>query len=211
MNILGRGFFVAGLLSLAIGTLFTMTSVVQAHERRNVQSYTFVVGWVTEPAYVNFANAVDLRISRTADGTPVTGQEMNLKAEITADGKKAEVTFRPRTNTPGAYDGRTFPTYIGDYSFRIFGNVEGNAVNETFTSGPNTFGSIIAPEGFPDPLPINQQLDESLNGLEQRIVNLESSDSGGDVGTAMAVGVAGVVIGLLGLGVGAFSLLRKAS
>jgi hypothetical protein len=137
---------------------------------------------------------------------------MNLKAEITADGKKTEVAFRPRSNTPGAYDGRTFPTYVGVYSFRIFGNVEGNAVNETFTSGPGTFGSVEIPPGFPNPLPINQQLDESLNGLEQRIVNLESADSGADdASTAMAVGFAGVLLGLLGLGVGAFSLMRKPS
>jgi hypothetical protein len=192
---------------LVAGSVLSTTAITDAHERRSVQDYTFVVGWVTEPAVVNVANAVDLRVSRTADASPVTGLQETLKVEVTQGDKKTELAFRARSGVAGAYDGRTFPTAIGTYSFRIFGTIEGNNVNETFTSGPNTFGNIVAPEGFPDPLPINQDLEESLGGLDQRVVSLESdSGSGGD--SAMTVAVIGVVLGALGLGVGGFSLLK---
>jgi hypothetical protein len=201
---------VLSLALIAAGSLLSGTSESLAHERRTVGSYTFVVGWVTEPAYVNFANAVDLRVSRSADSAPVTGLQDTLKVEVTQGSKKVELAFRPRSNTPGAYDGRMFPTAVGDYSFRIFGTIEGNQINETFTSGPNTFGSILAPEGFPNPLPINQQLDESLGGIEQRVLNLEGDSSGG-TDTAMVLSIIAIIVGTAGLVVGGLSLTRKST
>jgi hypothetical protein len=195
---------------LAFGSLLVLSSSAEAHERRQVLSYTFVVGWLNEPALLNQPNAVDLRVSRTADASPVTGLEQSLKAEVTAGNQKQDVQLRPRFNTPGAYDGRMIPTATGVYSFRINGTIEGAQVNETFTAGPNTFGLIEEGNAFPVPLVSNQELDESLNGLEQRVVELESGGSD-DAGTVMAVAIAGVVIGLLGLAVGGYSLTRKAS
>jgi hypothetical protein len=198
---------VLGLALLALGVLLSSSAVASAHERRQVASYTFVVGWVTEPAYVNLPNAVDLRVSRTADGSPVTGLEQTLKVEVTHGSKKTEVALRPRFNTPGAYDGRMVPSAVGDYSFRFFGTIEGLQVNETFTSGPNTFNSIAALEGWPNPLPSSQQLDETIKGLEQRIVSLESDDGGS--GSAMLFGIAGLVVGALGLATAGYSLARR--
>jgi hypothetical protein len=194
---------------IAGGSVLAGTSSSFAHERRSVMSYTFVVGWLNEPAFVNVANAVDLRVSRTEDSSPVTGLDQTLKVEVTQGDKKTELAFRPRSNTPGAYDGRTFPTAVGVYSFRIFGAIDGANVNETFTSGPNTFGNIVEPPGFPNPLPLNQQLEESLGGLEQRVVSLESEDNSGDADTAMMVGIAGIIVGAVGLAVGGYSLMRK--
>jgi len=195
---------------IGAGIFLTFTGSASAHERRNFQSYTLVVGWVTEPAYVNLPNAVDLRVSRTADASPVTGLAETVKVEVTQGDKKVELPLRARFNVPGAYDGRTVPTAVGVYSFRFTGTIEGNTINETFTSGPNTFGSIEAPQGFPNALPLSQELEESLGGLEQRVVNLESADSG-DAGTAMTVGIIGVVVGALGLGLAGYSLTRKSA
>jgi hypothetical protein len=199
-------------LSIALiagGSVLTGTSSSSAHERRSVMAYTFVVGWLTEPAYVNLPNAVDLRVTRTADASPVTGLDQTLKVEVTQANQKTELALRPRFNVPGAYDGRTYPTAVGVYSFRIFGTIEGAQVNETFTSGPNTFGSIEEPVAFPNEVPLNQELEESLGGLEQRIVTLETADGGGDADTAMMIGIAGVIIGAVGLAAGGYSLMRK--
>lgn len=198
---------VLGLTLLALGAVLSSSAIASAHERRQVAAYTFVVGWVTEPAYVNLPNAVDLRVSRTADGSPVTGLEQTLKVEVTQGSHKREVALRPRFNTPGAYDGRMVPSAVGDYTFRFFGTIEGLQVNETFTSGPNTFNPVAALEGWPNPLPSNQQLDETLKGLEQRIVALESNEGGG--GSAMLFGVAGLVVGALGLATAGYSLTRR--
>jgi len=201
---------VLSILALAGGSLLALTGTADAHERRQVQSYTFVVGWVTEPAILNLPNNIDLRVSKTDGGAPVTGLEQTIKAEVTAEGKTVDVALRPRSNTPGAYDGRIIPTALGSYSFKFTGTVEDATINETFTAGQGTFGLIEEGNQFPNPIPSNQQLDETLKGFEERIVNLESSNSGGgNAGSAMAFGIAGVLFGLIGLGVGGFSLMRS--
>jgi hypothetical protein len=198
---------VASVSMLAVGVLLAFSAVAQAHERRNVDVYTFVVGWVTEPAYQGQPNSIDLRVSRTADASPVTGLEQTLKAEVSQGSKKLNVTLRPRFQTPGAYNGYMTPTVEGVYAFHFTGSIEGKSVDQTFTSGPGTFGSIEAPVAFPEPLLSTKAVDESLRSLEERVVTLESDDSGGS-GTAMAVGIAGVVVGVLGLGTAGFALTR---
>jgi hypothetical protein len=196
------------LLSLLGGSLLAQSGAAEAHERRAVAQYTFVVGWLNEPAILNQPNAVDLRVSRTADSTPVTGLEQTVKVEASIDGKSSDIAVRPRFNTPGAYDGRMVPTKLGAYTFKLTGTVEGMTLNETFTAGTGTFGLIEEGVQFPNPLASNQQLEETLSGLEQRIVTLEA-DSGGDSGSAMTVGIIGVVIGILGLAAAGFSLTRR--
>jgi len=198
------------LLSLIGGSLLAQSNAAEAHERRAVAQYTFVVGWLNEPAILNQPNAIDLRISRTDGAAPVTGLEQTVKAQAAIDGKSADIAMRPRFNTPGAYDGRMIPTKTGAYTFTFTGTVEGMTLNEKFMAGTGTFGLIEEGNQFPDPLVSNQQLDETLSGLEQRVVTLEAADTGGgDADTAMLVGIVGVVIGVIGLAVAGLSLSRK--
>jgi hypothetical protein len=194
-----------GLLLVAIAGLLTFNSTAVAHERRAVGSYTFVVGWLNEPAYLNEPNAVDLRVTRANDSSPVTGLEQSLKAEVTQGDKKTELQLRPRFNSPGAYDGRLMPTAEGVYSFRIFGTIEGAQINETFTASESTFAIITTPPSFPNEYVSSQNVNESLQGIEQRLVSLEDDDSSDG---AMIVGVLGVVLGAAGLGTAAFALMR---
>jgi hypothetical protein len=198
-----------GLALFAVGALLASTAVATAHERRAVQEYTFVVGWLTEPALLNQPNSIDLRVTRTADASAVTGLEQTVKAEVSQGSTKANVDLRPRFNTPGAYNGYLMPTVAGVYSFKFTGTIEGKQLDQTFTSGPSTFGSIEEPNTFPVELASNQALDESVQSLEERIVALESDSD--DSGTAMTVAIAGVVIGLVGLGVGAYGFTRKSA
>ena len=77
---------------MAIGLIAVLCSLLiapslsLAHERRTIGGgkYDVVVGWDTEPAYVNQKNAASVRISRagTNPAEPVTGAEKTLKVEI---------------------------------------------------------------------------------------------------------------------------------
>jgi hypothetical protein len=201
-------FCTISVLLLAAGVFLTATATADAHERRTVGSVNFVVGFLNEPALLNEPNAVDLRVSRGADATPVTGLETTLKVEVMNGGQKTEVALKPRFNVPGAYDGRFLPTKAGVYAFRFFGTIEGAQVNETFTSSATTFSSVEEPNSFPEKLVSNQQLAESMAGIEERIVDL---DSGGDADTALIVAIVGVVLGALGLAVGGYSLTRRSA
>jgi hypothetical protein len=196
-------FLVAGVLLVALGSFLVSSAVAVAHERRAVGEYTFVVGWINEPAIINQPNAVDLRVTRTADGSAVTGIEQTLRVEVRAGEERTEVQLRPRFNQPGAYDGRMIPTELGAYSFVFTGTIEGSQINETFTAGQGTFGLIEEGNAFPNPLVTNQELEAQIRSLEQR---LENNGSGG---SAMTVAIIGVLIGALGLVAGGYGLTRK--
>jgi hypothetical protein len=208
MSFKNLGLLAVSVISLAVGSLLVSISDADAHERRAVGAYNFVVGWVNEPALLNQPNNVDLRVTRASDGSNVTGLEQTLKLQVKAGDKSVDVQVRPRFNTPGAYDGRLLPTMVGAYTFVITGTIEGQTVNETFTAGTGTFGLIEEGAAFPNPLPSNQD-------LEKRLVTLESAsaDDGSDDDSngAMMVEVAGVVIGVVGLAVGGYALTRKSA
>src|SRR5436190_13311263 len=119
-------------LALLVGGLL-LSGTAAAHKRRNVGPFSFVVGWVNEPALLNQPNSVDLRITKTADSTPVIGAEKLLKVEIQADGQKLAADLTPRFGTPGAYNANLTPTETGSFSFVFTGTIEGTPINEKFT------------------------------------------------------------------------------
>lgn len=204
MSFLKSALLAASAFAIVFGSYLTTTTVSEAHERRAVGSYTFVVGFLTEPALLNEPNSLDLRISKTEDASPVTGLNTTLKFAVTANGKTTEVPIAARFNTPGAYNAYFMPTFEGEYSFRIYGTIEGNNVDEKFTSGPGTFSSVAAPNAFPNAI---DEASEDTNEFEARILALESDDGGSDSGTLF--GIIGIIVGAAGLLVGGIALSRS--
>ena len=112
------------------------TGVASAHERRNVGPYTFVIGFIVEPALTNEPNGLDLRITNTATNEPVTGAEQGLKFAVTQGGVTKEFPVRSRFGMPGAYTADFIPTKAGQYLFQVTGNINDTPINERFESGP---------------------------------------------------------------------------
>lgn len=137
-----------------------------AHEQRDIAggTYHLVVGFVNEPAFVDQQNGLSLRVSKlgaapatpAASGedavdAPVEGLADTLKVEVIFGDQEMEFPLEPEFRDPGAYRAIFFPTAEGDYTFHIFGDIEGTAVDETFTSSPEGFSSVesIEPLQFP--------------------------------------------------------------
>ncbi|HEY1375684.1 MAG TPA: hypothetical protein VGF55_02760 [Gemmataceae bacterium] len=135
-----------------------LPSVASAHEHRAVDNgkYNLVVGWVDEPAVSGYLNGLDFRVAQAPagaaspaagadedqpEGAPVEGVESTLQAEIIFVDQKMTLTLEP-AETPGSYTAAVIPTQAGDYSFHIFGTINGDQIDETFTSGPNTFDTV---------------------------------------------------------------------
>src|SRR6267143_5366158 len=116
----------AALATLAIvASSFALNgNVALGHERRMVGPYTFVVGWINEPAYVNVANGLSLDVTETSGSKPVEGLVTTLQAEVIVGGGAKKLTLALATDeaTPGHYEGRFIPTKAGDYIFHIFGD-----------------------------------------------------------------------------------------
>ncbi|MFL5759693.1 MAG: hypothetical protein ACJ789_08140 [Thermomicrobiales bacterium] len=147
--------WVAGLMVAAVFAL--VPAMASAHEHRDVAGgkYSMVVGFLDEPAFTTVKNGLDLRVSATTggtptptsdeevEGTPVEGLEKTLKAEVIYGDQKMDLTLEPAFGAPGAYEAWFFPMAAGDYSFHIYGDIEGTAIDETFTSSPEGFSSVI--------------------------------------------------------------------
>lgn len=180
-----------------------------AHEGRKLVNgrYTAVVGFLNEPAYEGQLNGLSLSVvdetQKTAQGQdkPVEGLEKSLRAEVLyGGGKKLELTLRTRFGQPGKYAAYFEPTKAGQYTFHIYGQIEGNAIDERFESGPGRFNDVqsLAPLQFPE-----QQATVPAD-LQQR---LDAADSAANL--ARSIGIAGLVAGLLGLAIGILALRRR--
>ena len=187
-----RALSVIAAVAVAVATLGIFASPAAAHERRTVGPYTFVVGWLTEPSYVNQLNGLDLTVTETATTKPVEGLEKTLKAEaITGGGaSKQPLTVAARFGLPGKYQGQLLPTRVGDYTFHVFGTVGTTTVDEKFESGPNRFGAIedTAAIQFPDKVPSSGDLARKLD------------DANGKLTIAIGLGAVAVVISLASVG-----------
>ena len=164
---------IAATIAVVVVSLGIFASPAAAHERRSIGPYTFVVGWIVEPAYVGTTNALDLTVTETATTKAVEGLEKTLTAEIIAGGGAASkpLTIATRFGLPGKYEAQVVPTRVGDYTFHITGTVGSMTIDEKFESGPGRFGSIedIAPLQFPNRVPSNADLAATLNDLNSKL------------------------------------------
>ncbi|HET8944883.1 MAG TPA: hypothetical protein VFO59_08895 [Dehalococcoidia bacterium] len=190
-------------------TALAASGGASAHEQRTIGEYDVEVGFFEEPALVNQLNGVFLEVSR--EGEPVEGLDETLKVELIVGGgaETKELAFEAIEGEPGSYVAKFLPTLAGDYTFRIFGNIEALQVDESFESGPGRFDSVESLDeiAFPEAPGDNASLGQTVEELQTKVDGLEGSDSSDS--TARMLGIAGLVVGLAGLGAGGFAAMRR--
>ena len=110
-------------LAVLLSVLVGVPSTAGAHERREVGAYQLVVGFLTEPAFEDLKNGVDLRVLDRETHQPVEGLERTLQVELTYVPSGTARVLRLRTiyREPGHYTADLIPTVPGHYRFRFFG------------------------------------------------------------------------------------------
>ena len=206
--------------ALIISAIVFSPTPASAHEHREVGDYELTVGFNVEPALVSEPNALFLHVAihkptpegeepatgeeGEEEGIPVEGLEETLQAEVIVGGgaQTMPLTLEAAFGDPGTYVADVIPTRVGDYSFRIFGEIEGQAVDETFSSGPETFSPIgdTSDLQFPDKVPSNADLSE-------QIANIDTG--GGNSDAALIVAIVGLIAGLAGIGLGGLALVKR--
>ena len=145
-------------------------------------------------------------------GVPVEGLEGSIQVEVTYVPSGISRTFDLLAvfGEPGHYVANLVPTASGVYEFRVFGNIEGNAIDETFASrgGGGGFDDIRPSAGlqFPEELPEIRELESGVRGAlltaqEAQDTALAAQESGGGPLpiVALIVGIVGAVFGLTGV------------
>jgi hypothetical protein len=180
-------------VAVVVSSFGVNTNIALGHERRTVGPYTFVVGWLNEPAYVNLLNSLDLTVTETTGAKAVEGLDKTLKADVTFGGSTTPqpLTIAARFGLPGKYSGHVMPTKVGDYTFHITGTVGTMNIDEKFESGPGRFGSIESTDPLEYPLKVTSNAD-----LAARLDQLQTLVIAGIVlgGLALLAGGAGLVM-----------------
>jgi hypothetical protein len=161
-------------VAVVVSSFAVNTNVALGHERRTVGPYTFVVGWINEPAYVNSMNSLDLTVTETAGAKAVEGLDKTLKADLTFGGSSTPqpLTLAARFGLPGKYSGFVLPTKVGDYTFHITGTVGTMNIDEKFESGPGRFGAIESTDAlqYPQKVVSNADLAARLDQLQTLVI-----------------------------------------
>jgi hypothetical protein len=197
--------------ALAVGLLATAAAPAAAHVAREVGAYHFLVGWGSEPAYAGQLNSVQLVLTLRSTGKPVVGLGNSLTVTIVYGTQKLplvlEPTFDPdtRLGTPGDYRAWFIPTAPGDYTFHFTGTIGAQTIDEAFTSSPTTFSPVQDPSliAFPMRAPSAAEQSQRLDAALPRLATSSAAS------TARVLGIAGIVIGALGLLVAVVALVRR--
>ena len=210
---------IVAIIGVVITVAVSHPTTTLAHEHRAVGNYEVVVGWLNEPALVYQPNGLSLEVTlfpngvpeeeseeAEAQGQPVVGVEETLEAEIIAGGaaETRPLVLEPAFGEDGAYESVLIPTVVGDYTFHIFGEIDGQQIDESFSSGPETFSSIdpVQPLEFPEELATPAAA--SSSGSDS-----DSESSSDDTATILAI--IGIAAGVIGIGVGAFAIAQRRS
>jgi hypothetical protein len=187
--------FVFALLLAALLIPFT-ASVALAHGHIEVGQYELVIGFRNEPAYQGEPNGLDLRVTDKQTGEPVKDVANTLKAEIIFGSSKQELEVEPHWGQDGAYTADIIPTEDGDYTWHIWGDIQGTPVDISMTSGPETFGSVQSRSSVSFPA-----AEATAAELQAQAAAAASTAQTALLvgGLGALVGVAGLIVGILGL------------
>jgi hypothetical protein len=181
-SIAARSVRVAAVIGVLTALTWVGTQPAAAHESREVDRFTFVVGFLTEPAYTHIPNAVSLSITETESEEPFEDLGDTLNVDVTFGDETFTTTLRPQFGSPGSYRADFVPSRPGQWTFRFYGSVDDVEVDETFISGPDTFNDVqdISEESFPAQDPSTGELAERLERELARVTErLDTLDGGG--------------------------------
>ena len=193
---------VVALTCLAALLGVTGASAVAAHEQRPTAGVELTVGWAEEPAFVGFRNAAQLAVER--GGSPVEGLAETVKVEVRlGDQSTGPLDMRPVFGSPGEYRADLIPTAPGAYVLHFTGTIAGEAIDEEFVSGPDTFNEVqgTGEIAFPQQHPSNSELAQAIEMTRSDLsaVRETAGAASSAVDLARLLAVAGVALGAAGL------------
>jgi hypothetical protein len=205
----------AGAATSAVCLLLCLSALpAAAHEVRTVGAYQFTVGWQHEPTYVGELNAVQLFLHDSQGkpiediGSPPTLQLTVATGSQTSAPLELRASWDPDTQLGmhGEFDASLIPETPGTYTFRFTGTLNGQKIDQSFTSSDSTFDSVVSPSAiqFPTEAPSAVDLGASVGRLEPRVDGAASTahSAHNDASTATTLAIVALVVGVVVGGAG---------
>jgi hypothetical protein len=206
------------IIATAAATLATLPLApsAAAHEAKHVGELEMVVGFGTEPAYAGYPNSVQLLLSHHGGGPVTDLKSGDLGVEVTFGDATKDLDLEPffevgEFGEPGDYRAWFVPTRPGAYTFTFSGTADGQKIDESFSSGPDTFSEATSPtaEEFPVQDPTNgelaQRIDREVPRLTEGIAAAKQAAED-EASTATTIAVVAIVVGAIGLILGAVAI-----
>ena len=202
----------ACLVAVLVPTL--KASPALAHESREVGPFTMTVGFGIEPAYAGIPNSAQLSLSRGDEPVVELGGELQVEIAFGEETLALDMSpsFVPGVfGEPGTYEADFVPTRPGEYVFHFTGTIQGEDIDEVFTSGEDTFGPMEDPGelAFPVRDPslgelaerIDREIPRIAGAVEDRAAALEAENEElrDDAASARTLALAGLFVGAVGL------------
>jgi hypothetical protein len=180
-------------MGILIAGLFLQVGFAFAHERIEIGPYAVIVGWRNEPAIVGERNSILFQVSE--DGEIIEHLESTVDAEIIYAGRIFRANITP-ADAEGWYAIEFLPTVRGQYTLRLVGSINDLEIDELIEPEEVLPPAILE---FPESQPDTFKLQESVDNLDSKIQMLT------------IVAIAGVVLGVLGIGISLATLVRRRS
>jgi hypothetical protein len=204
----------AGAAALAGTVLLVAPTAVHAHETVQRGDLEIVVGFGTEPAYLGQPNSVQVVLTHGEE--PVVDLGDTLAVEVSyGDEPPVELALEPNFavgayGEPGDYRAWLIPTAAGPYTIHLSGTIDGEDVDETVTSGPDTFSEVESGSEimYPVEAPATTDLVERIERESARVADaagrvdaaeVRAARAADDASSARTIALVGVAIGLLGV------------
>ena len=158
-----------------------------------------MIGFRNEPAYQGEPNGLDLTVTNKQTGEKINDLANTLKVELIFGSSKRELEIRPQWGEDGAYTADVLPTEAGDYTWHIWGDIKGTPLDISMTSSPETFSAI------------RSKADVSFPAAEATPAELQIQVAAAQQSAQMAliVGIAGALLGVVGIVVGFLGLRAR--
>jgi hypothetical protein len=217
-NPLRRAAALGGVVAMLATLSVVAAPGASAHEGREQGDLEMEVGFGTEPAYVGQPNSVQIILNH--DGKPLTDLGDTLQVEVSfGDQQPLRLALQPffeigESGTPGDYRGWFIPTSAGSYTFQFTGTVDGEDVDQTFTSGPKTFSDVETgsdlqyPEQLPAASDLTARIEQESARAQQELAaaNQRVASASDDASSAKTLALVGIGIGLLGVAAAGMSV-----
>lgn len=159
------------------------------------------------------ADGMMMAMEKGEAGDPVTGLASALQVDVShlATGGLVTLAFRESETVPGRYEAAFIPTAVGEYEFRIFGDIEGEQIDEVFTAGPETFDTVESADAiqFPTSFRSARQLENAVRGAqdEATLATDEARRGSNSANIALGLAIVAVLAGIVGAALGGYGFL----
>lgn len=182
---------------IVIGCLLILLALVLdvqkafAHETITVGDYEIVYGWLNEPPIAGQLNGVEIFVNNTSGGETQPAEEHvihTLVVELTYGGESKTLALDPVFDAPGAFDATVIPAIPGLYSLKFSGTVGDTSVDQEVELEEVQAADAVQ---FPSS------------------ADIQSAQQNVAAGTPDWLSWLSLLIGLLGVGLGAIALRRR--